>query len=69
MELCQFKRGIFQDMKYLGESRVQLTYKLPLLEIVYDFFDKLKSYSKGYASFDYEFSDYRQSKLVKMDIC
>ncbi len=68
MELCQFKRGIFKDMQYIGDSRVQLTYKLPLLEIVYDFFDKLKSYSKGYASFDYEFSDYRQSKLVKMDI-
>jgi len=68
MELCQFKRGIFVDMKYLGETRVQLTYQLPLLEIVYDFFDKLKSYSKGYASFDYEFHSYRTSKLVKMDI-
>lgn len=68
MELCQYKRGIFVDMKYLGETRVQLTYQLPLLEIVYDFFDKLKSYSKGYASFDYEFHSYRASKLVKMDI-
>ncbi len=68
MELCQYKRGIFVDMKYLGETRVQLTYQLPLLEIVYDFFDKLKSYSKGYASFDYEFHSYRSSKLVKMDI-
>lgn len=68
MELCQNKRGIFIDMKYLGETRVQLTYHLPLLEIVYDFFDKLKSYSKGYASFDYEFHSYKESKLVKMDI-
>ncbi len=68
MELCQYKRGSFIDMKYLGETRVQLTYHMPLLEIVYDFFDKLKSYSKGYASFDYEFYDYQASKLVKMDI-
>ena len=68
MELCQFKRGLFVDMKYLSETRVQLTYRLPLLEIVYDFFDKLKSYSKGYASFDYEFHSYSASKLVKMDI-
>jgi len=68
MELCQYKRGIFKNMEYLGETRVQLTYELPLLEIVYDFFDKLKSYSKGYASFDYEFSTYRESQLVKMDI-
>jgi GTP-binding protein LepA len=68
MELCQNKRGIFKDMKYLSELRVELVYELPLLEIVYDFFDKLKSYSKGYASFDYEFSEYKASKLVKMDI-
>ena len=68
MELCQYKRGTFVDMKYLGETRVQLTYHMPLLEIVYDFFDKLKSYSKGYASFDYEFHSYQESKLVKMDI-
>jgi len=68
MELCQNKRGIFKDMKYLNELRVELVYELPLLEIVYDFFDKLKSYSKGYASFDYVFSGYKASKLVKMDI-
>ena len=68
MELCQFKRGLFVTMEYLSESRVQLTYELPLLEIVYDFFDRLKSGTKGYASFDYEFSKYKESKLVKMDI-
>ena len=68
MELCQVKRGIFGDMTYLNESRVQVTYELPLLEIVYDFFDRLKSGTKGYASFDYEFSQYKTSKLAKMDI-
>jgi GTP-binding protein LepA len=68
MELCQNKRGIFQTMTYIGENRMQLIYEMPLLEIVYDFFDRLKSGTKGYASFDYEFSTYRQSKLVKMDI-
>ena len=68
MELCQNKRGIFQDMQYISENRVQLTYEMPLLEIVYDFFDRLKSGTKGYASFDYEFSLYRTSKLAKMDI-
>lgn len=68
MELCQFKRGVFKDMQYIGESRVQLTYEMPLLEIVYDFFDRLKSGTKGYASFDYEYSKYQRSKLVKMDI-
>ncbi|AIO19114.1 Elongation factor 4 [Candidatus Izimaplasma bacterium HR1] len=68
MELCQLKRGVFENMQYISDSRVQLTYQMPLLEIVYDFFDRLKSGTKGYASFDYEFSEYRQNKLVKMDI-
>ncbi|MBE2931782.1 elongation factor 4 [Anoxybacillus flavithermus] len=68
MELCQKKRGIFGDMQYLDERRVTLTYELPLAEIVYDFFDILKSSTKGYASFDYELIGYKPSKLVKMDI-
>ena len=68
MELCQSKRGVFKTMTYLGDSRVEVIYELPLLEIVYDFFDKLKSTSKGYASLDYHFSHYQASKLVKMDI-
>ncbi len=68
MEICQGKRGIFGDMQYISDNRVQLTYEMPLLEIVYDFFDRLKSNTKGYASFDYEFSEYKESKLVKMDI-
>lgn len=68
MELCQQKRGEFKTMNYIGESRVQVVYHIPLLEIVYDFFDKLKSHSKGYASLDYTFDGYRESKLVKMDI-
>ena len=68
MELCQRKRGTFIDMKYLEETRVSIHYDMPLLEIVYDFFDKLKSYTKGYASLDYEIGDYKESKLVKMDI-
>ena len=68
MELCQEKRGIYKNMSYLDETRVNITYELPLSEIVYDFFDKLKSYSKGYASFDYEFIGNVESKLVKMDI-
>lgn len=68
MELCQGKRGIFGDMQYLDENRVSITYELPLSEIVYDFFDLLKSGTKGYASFDYELIGYKQSKLVKMDI-
>ena len=68
MELCQDKRGIYKGMSYLDESRVNISYEIPLSEIVYDFFDKLKSYTKGYASFDYEFIGNRESKLVKMDI-
>ncbi len=68
MDLCQKKRGTFIDMKYIEETRVVIHYDIPLLEIVYDFFDKLKSYTKGYASFDYELGDYKASKLVKMDI-
>ncbi|TWI56388.1 translation elongation factor 4 [Halalkalibacter nanhaiisediminis] len=68
MELCQGKRGIFIDMQYLDENRVQIVYEIPLSEIVYDFFDQLKSNTKGYASFDYELIGYKPSKLVKMDI-
>ena len=68
MELCQDRRGIFKDMKYLDETRVDLHYELPLNEIVYDFFDALKSRTKGYASFDYEMLGYAPSKLVKLDI-
>lgn len=68
MELCQQKRGIFGDMQYLDENRVQIVYEIPLAEIVYDFFDQLKSNTKGYASFDYELIGYKPSKLVKMDI-
>ncbi|MBN3525872.1 translation elongation factor 4 [Paenibacillus apiarius] len=68
MELCQGKRGEFVDMQYLDTTRVTITYQIPLAEIVYDFFDQLKSNTKGYASFDYELSGYRKSNLVKMDI-
>jgi GTP-binding protein LepA len=68
MELCQNKRGEFLNMEYLDTTRVTLTYDMPLSEIVYDFFDQLKSGTKGYASFDYEFSGYKKSNLVKMDI-
>lgn len=68
MEICQNKRGIFKNMSYIDETRVELVYEMPLLEIVYDFFDKLKSSTKGYASFDYEFKEYLKSNLVKMDI-
>lgn len=68
MDVCQAKRGTFIDMQYLDENRVNIRYDMPLLEIVYDFFDKLKSNTKGYASFDYELGKYKASKLVKMDI-
>ena len=68
MELCQDRRGIFKDMQYLDDTRVSLHYELPLNEIVYDFFDVLKSRTKGYASFDYEMLGYVPSKLVKLDI-
>ncbi|MEK4147260.1 translation elongation factor 4 [Robertmurraya sp. FSL W8-0741] len=68
MELCQEKRGNFIDMQYLDETRVSIIYEVPLSEIVYDFFDQLKSSTKGYASFDYELIGYKPSKLVKMDI-
>ncbi len=68
MELCQEKRGIFLSMDYLDETRSMLSYELPLAEIVIDFYDKLKSRTKGYASFEYELSEYRESNLVKVDI-
>ncbi len=68
MELCQQRRGVFIDMKYLDPTRVDIHYELPLNEIIYDFFDALKSRTKGYASFDYELKDYTKSNLVKLDI-
>lgn len=68
MELCQNKRGTYVSMEYIDPTRVNIHYELPLSEIVYDFFDKLKSFTKGYASFDYELIGYRTSNLVKMDI-
>ena len=68
MELCQDKRGTFINMEYIDSSRVNIHYEIPLSEIVYDFFDKLKSYTKGYASFDYDLIGYKTSNLVKMDI-
>jgi len=68
IELCQKKRGTFVDMQYIDTTRVKITYELPLSEIVYDFFDQLKSSTKGYASLDYELIGYQQSRLVKMDI-
>lgn len=68
MELCQKKRGIYHDMKYLDDLRMSVEYEIPLSEIVYDFFDRLKSISRGYASFDYELIGYQTSKLAKMDI-
>ena len=68
MELCQDRRGVFKDMTYLSADRVDIHYELPLNEIIYDFFDSLKSRTRGYASFDYELSDYRKSDLVKLDV-
>ena len=68
MELCQNKRGIYKSLEYIDASRVNIHYEIPLSEIVYDFFDKLKSSTKGYASFDYEVIGYRNSNLVKMNI-
>ena len=68
MELCQDRRGVFKDMKYLDDKRVDIHYELPLNEIVYDFFDALKSRSRGYASYDYEIIGFAPSKLVKLDI-
>ena len=68
MELCQNKRGNYVSLEYIDKTRVNIHYEIPLSEIVYDFFDKLKSYTKGYASFDYELIGYKESNLVKMDI-
>jgi GTP-binding protein LepA len=68
IELCQEKRGIYKDLVYVDDTRNIIIYEMPLAEIVYDFFDKLKSYSKGYASLDYEFLGYKESNLVKLDI-
>ena len=68
MDLCQAKRGSFVDLKYVEETRAIIHYEMPLLEIVYNFFDKLKSQTRGYASLDYEIGEYKESKLVKMDI-
>ena len=68
MDICQKRRGIYIDMQFLDENRVTIIYEMPLNEIIYDFFDNLKSKTKGYASFDYEFKEYRKSDLVKLDI-
>ena len=68
MELCQDRRGIYIDLQYFDDTRMIIEYELPLAEVVYNFFDKLKSFTKGYASFDYEYSGYRASNLSKMDI-
>lgn len=68
MELCRMKRGTQKNMQYLDEKRVELTYEMPLAEVLFDFYDKLKSYSRGYASFDYEVVDYRPTDLIKIDI-
>ena len=68
MDLCQERRGIYKSMEYIEQTRAVIKYDLPLNEIIYDFFDALKSRSKGYASFDYEMKGYEQSELVKLDI-
>ncbi|MHB1043189.1 MAG: translation elongation factor 4 [Eubacteriales bacterium] len=68
MELCQDRRGMFKDMKYMSQNRVMLEYSMPLSEIIYDFFDQLKSRTRGYASLDYEMAGYRESDLVKLDV-
>ena len=68
MELCQERRGVFKNMTYMDETRAQIHYEMPLNEIIYDFFDALKSRTKGYASFDYELSSYQRSDLVKLDM-
>ncbi|RMH68618.1 MAG: elongation factor 4 [Gemmatimonadetes bacterium] len=67
MQLCQDRRGVYVKMEYIDENRVMLVYEMPLTEILFDFYDKIKSLSKGYASFDYEFLEFRESKLVKLD--
>ena len=68
MDLCQERRGVFKNMTYIASDRVDILYELPLNEIIYDFFDSLKSRTRGYASFDYEITDYRRSNLVKLDV-
>lgn len=68
MDLCQERRGVFKDMQYLSKDRVDIHYELPLNEIIYDFFDVLKSRTRGYASLDYEVFGYRRSELVKLDV-
>lgn len=68
MELCRIKRGTQKNMQYLDEKRVELIYEMPLSEVLFDFYDKLKSYSRGYASFDYEVTEYRPTDLIKIDI-
>ncbi len=68
MDLCQERRGTFKDMTYISSDRVELKYDLPLNEIIYDFFDALKSRTRGYASLDYEVSEYKRSNLVKLDV-
>ena len=68
MQLCQDRRGIYKNLEYFDETRMILTYEMPLSEIIFNFFDKLKSYTKGYASLDYEFAEYKESNLTKMDI-